>query len=273
MTVRATLVLFSCIACATTTFAQTSTSARKARSGGSTAVYDNFNEKFLDPLRWNLSSSCFAGSGLEMECVREIQAGQLRLAHRNFGQRDSDVGFQFGSDTLTLASPASITNITTDLVVRDVEEVSCLTNPQLGGAASVDGTFFNTGTGNSNDDVGGHLVFGRVFTDPKGQITVFGQINQGPNFFGYTSLGTVQVGIRITASLQWDQTNHQFLLSWINRVTGVKTEGTMSYSLSDNAPPTAPYGALNISTFPANCTANQTWVYIESDFDNVRIAK
>ena len=68
MTVRATLVLFLCIACATTTFAQTSTSSSAALSGGSATVYDNFNEKFLDPLRWNLSSSCFAGSGLEMEC-------------------------------------------------------------------------------------------------------------------------------------------------------------------------------------------------------------
>lgn len=236
MPVRATFVLFVCTACATTTFAQTSTSSSAALSGGSAAFYDNFNEKFLDPLRWNLSSSCFAGSGLEMECVREIQAGQLRLAHRNFGQQDSDAGYQFGSDTLTLANPASITNITTDLVVRDVEEVSCLANPELGAAASIDGTFFNTGTGNSNDDVGGHLAFGRVSTDPKGQITAFGQINQGPNFFGYTSLGTVQVGTRITATLRWDQTNHQFVISWTNRVTGVKTQGTMPYSLSDTTP-------------------------------------
>ena len=147
-----------------------------------------------------------------MECVREIQAGQLRLAHRNFGQRDSDVGFQFGSDTLTIANPASITNIVTDLTVRDVEETNCPANPQLGAAASVDGIFFNSGTGNSNDDVGGHLVFGRTFTDPKGQITVFGQINQGPSFFGYTWLGIVQMG----------------------------TQGTMPYSLSDTAPPTSP---------------------------------
>jgi hypothetical protein len=273
MTVRATLVLFFCIACATTTFAQTSTSSSAALSGGSAAVYDNFNEKFLDPLRWNLSSSCFAGSGLELECVREIQAGQLRLAHRNFGQRDSDVGFQFGGDSLILSNPASLTTIVTDLTIRDVEEINCPANPELGAAAGIAGTFFNTGTGNSNDDVGAGLAFGRVFTDPKGQITVFGQINQGPNFFFYTSLGTVQMGTPVRATLVWDQSNHQFLISWTDLVTGVKTKGTMPYSLSDTAPPTTPSGSLNVSTFPANCTANQTWVYMETDFDNVQIAK
>jgi hypothetical protein len=208
-----------------------------------------------------------------MECVREIQAGHLRLAHRNFGQRDSDVGFQFGGDTLTIANPASITNLTTDLMVRDVEEISCAANPEFGASAGVSVTSFNTGSGNPNDDVGGHLAFGRAFTDPKGQITVFGQINQGPNFFFYTSLGTVQMGTPVSATLAWNQSNHQFLISWTNLATGVKTEGTMPYSLSDTTPPTTPYGALSVSTFPSNCTANQASVYMEADFDNVRIAK
>ena len=117
-----------------TTFAQTATFARTTAAGGSAALYDNFHHKFLDPLRWNLSSSCYTADGLEMECVREIQAGHLRLAHRNFGQRDSDLGFQFGSDTLTIANPASLTNIITDLTVGDVEEINCPPNPQLGAA-------------------------------------------------------------------------------------------------------------------------------------------
>src|SRR5260370_38664995 len=171
MTVRSILVLFFCIACATTTFAQTSTSSSTAVSGRSSRLYDNFNHKFLDPLRWNLSSSCFTGDGLEMECVREIQAGHLRLVHRNFGHRDSDAGFQFGSDTLTIANPASITTITTDLVVRRVEEISCSVNPSFGAAASIDGTYFNAGTGDPSDEVGGHMAFGRPSSDRKGQLT------------------------------------------------------------------------------------------------------
>jgi hypothetical protein len=256
-----------------TTFAQTATFSRTTAAGGSAPVYDNFNHKFLDPLRWNLSSSCYTGDGLEMECVREIQTGQLRLAHRNFGQRDSDVGFQFGGDTLTIANPASLTTIVTDLTIRDVEEINCPANPEFGASAGIAGTFFNTGTGNSNDDVGGGLAFGRAFSDPKGQITVFGQINQGPNFFFYTSLGTVQTGTPVRATLVWDQSNHHFLISWTNLATGVETQGTMPYSLSDTTPPTAPYGALGVSTFPSNCTATQASVYIEADFDNVRIAK
>ena len=56
-------------------------------------LYDNFDHKFLNPSRWAYAL-CYSGSGLEMECVREIRDEQLHLAHRYFGVQANDGGQQ-----------------------------------------------------------------------------------------------------------------------------------------------------------------------------------
>jgi hypothetical protein len=251
-------LLFAALSCA----AQSTRSAR---------AYDSFNHRFLSADRWTTSSACFAGSGLELECVREIDDGRLRLAHRNFGQRDSDAGFQFGSASVSFVNPSSIKSIATDVVVRDIEESACPANPEFGAAAHIDATFFNTGTSDPNDDVGGHIALGRNFSDPPGQLTVYGQISQGNNYFAYFPLGTVAMGTPVTVSLTWDQPDHQFVASWTNRVTHVSTEATMPYTLPDTTAATNPTKVLTTNSFPANCTAKATWVYIEATFDNVYV--
>ncbi len=238
-----------------------------------TTLYDNFKEKFLDPSKWSTFSACFTNNGRELECVREIQNGKLRLAHRNFGNRDTDTGFQFGDANVVFAHPSLIKSITTDLAVIRIDESPCLANPEFGGAAHIDATFFNTGSGNQSDDVGGHLGIGRGTSTPEGQLNVFGQISQGNNYFAFTPLGNVPIGTPVTATLTWDQPNHQFLVSWVNLLTGLKTEATMPYSLADTTPATNPGKVLTANTFPANCTASQTSVYIEALFDNVYIAQ
>jgi hypothetical protein len=255
--VLATL-LFAALSCA----AQTTTSTR---------AYDNFKERFLSPERWSSDNACFTANGLEQECVRDIEDGKLRLAHRNFGQRDSDTGFQFGSSAVSFVNPTWIRSITTDVVVRSIVESSCSANPQLGAAAHIDATFFNTGTGDPNDDIGGHLALGRVASDPPGQLTVYGQISQGNNYYYYLFLGTVAMGTPVTATLTWDQPNHRFLVAWTNRITNATSEGTMPYSFADTTPATGPYKVLTVNTFPANCTAKAAWVYIDAAFGNVYV--
>jgi hypothetical protein len=236
-------------------------------------LYDNFSGKLLDPSKWSTYSACFTNNGLELECVREIENGKLRLAHRTFGNRDTDTGFQFGDANVAFANPSRIKSITTDLAVIRIDESPCLVNPGFGGAAHIDATFFNTGSGSQSDDVGGHLGIGRNSSSPEGEVFVFGQISQGNNYFAYTPLGSVAIGTPVTATLTWDQPNHQFLVSWVNLDTGVKTGATMPYSLSDTTPATNPGKVLTVNTFPANCTASQTSVYIEALFDNVYIGR
>jgi hypothetical protein len=224
----------------------------------------------LSSKRWIPAGACYTNNGLELECVREMADARLRLVHRNFGQRDSDTGFQFGAASLSFAHPSSIKSITTDVVVQRIEESNCLANPEYGAHADIDATFFNTGTGDPNDDVGTVLALGRSFSDPPGQLTVFSQIGQGGNY-SYFFLGTVAIGTPVTLTTTWDRPNHVFLVSWTNLVTHVKTDQTMPYSFSDTTPAVNPGKVLTVNTFPANCTAQETWVYIDASFKNVYV--
>lgn len=256
------LLLFVAWSCAAQSPASTQTSI----------IYDNFNQRFLSPPKWNTFPACFTANGRELECVREIQDGRLRLAHRTFGRRDTDFGSQFGEAAFSFANPASIKSITIDLVIQNVQESSCAANPQyLGARAHIDARFFNTGLGGLNDDVGVQYVFGRSFSDPEGQISVFSQIFQGSNYLGFIPLGTFSVGTPVTATVTWDQLNHQFIASWTSRVTHIKTQTTMPYSFPDIAPATDPSKTLSVVTFAANCTAEADWVFIEANIDSVYI--
>lgn len=51
-------------------------------------------------------------------------AFQFHLAHRNFGNRDTNSGFQSGSANVSFVNPSGIKSITTDLVVRGIEEAA-----------------------------------------------------------------------------------------------------------------------------------------------------
>jgi len=244
-----------------------------AQSSAGLVLYDNFDERFLSPLKWNTFGACYTSNGKELECVREIRDERLRLAHRTFGERESDAGSQVGEASLYFANPGAIKSITTGLVIRNTQESSCAANPQyLGTRAHIHAIFFNSGSGNPNDDVGAQFVFGRSFSDPQGQISVFSQIFQGNNYIGFIALGTFYIGTPITATVTWDQPNHQFIASWTNRITQVKMQTTMPYSYADTTPATDPSKRLSVVTFAANCTAQADWAYIEADFDNVYIA-
>lgn len=240
-----------------------------AQSSTNFVLYDNFDERFLSPLKWNTFGACFANNGMELECVREIRDENLQLALRNFGNRDTNVGFQFGQASLSFADPSGIKGFASDLVVRGVAESNCAANQSFPPAAHIDGNFFNTGTGNSSDDIGGHIAFQ---PDPSGSVFVFAQISQGNNYFFFLPMGNTATGTPIKATLAWDQPNHRFLVSWTDLRTNIKTEGIMPYSFtSDSTPATNPMKILDVVTFPANCTANPTWQYIHATYSNVYV--
>jgi hypothetical protein len=106
-------------------------------------LLDNFDHKYLDPARWYPVPACYSGAGLEMECVRVIEDEKLRLAHRNFGQRNSDSGWQFGWATAFINHAETVKSVTSDLVVRRIDAVPCAANPGFAGQALIDASFFN----------------------------------------------------------------------------------------------------------------------------------
>ena len=235
-----------------------------------TALYDNFDKKFLNPSKWYPIAACYTDNGTELECVREVRDEKLHLAHRNFGNRSTNMGFQFGSASVSFVNPSQIKSITTDLVVRDVAQSDCAANPLFGPAAHIDATFFNTGSGNGSDDIGGHIGFA---PDPSGNVTVFGQISQGYNYFFFLPLGNTSMHTPLRVTLTWDQANHRFLVSWIDLLTKIRTDGVMPYTFGDSTPATNPTKVLTVNTFPANCTANATWQFIDATFAHVYVGK
>lgn len=248
--------------------------ASRPASAQTKTPYDNFDHKFLSPSLWNPQPACFTREdGLELECVRQIQDEKLHLAHRSFGQRSSNTGLQNGQALIDFVNPASIKSITTDIIVRSVEEVPCAANPGFGGSAILYNVFFNAGTaGDPNDDVGAMVVVGRAFSDPPGQLTVSTQIfHFNGNSFDFQKLGSVPLGTPVTVSLTWDPANYQFLVSWTNKTTLATVSTTLPYTFSDSAPAAGPVRRFIANGFPANCTANQTSVFVDAFFFNVYV--
>jgi hypothetical protein len=119
-----------------------------AQTGGAnqaSGVYDNFNEKWIDPARWLTGApGCW---GASLECVREIQNGQLRLLVRNIGYTGQNSGTDWSQSDLYFPAANNITSITADVTVRQAHGTDCPLNPANSGAqVQVGGAFFNSGS-------------------------------------------------------------------------------------------------------------------------------
>lgn len=235
-------------------------------------LYDNFNQKFLDPTKWSTFGACFTFSFLE--CVREIQDGHLRLAVRNYGATNSNDGNQYGPSELHFINPAPIRTIAAQLVVRRTSGQSCPANLGVssGAHALLQGSFFNSGSGNPADDVQGLLIFNHLPTDTEGVLNVAAFMHWQGQFFGFVSLGTVNVGQKVIAKLAWDQPHAQFVASWTDAETGRVVQAFLPYTMPDTAPAAAPDKLMGVRTFAPNCVGTQMLVAdMEATFDHVMI--
>jgi len=97
------------------------------------------------------------------------------------------------------------------------------------------GTFFNSGSGNPADDVQGLLFFDHDVSSPQGVLNVIGLMYWQGQFFGGVGLGTINEGQKVIAQLSWDQPNHQFVASWTDVLTSTKSEALMPYNMPDTA--------------------------------------
>lgn len=142
-------------------------------------LYDNFDERFLNPTKWSPYGACFTWSVLE--CVREIQEDRLRLAVRSYGATNSNQGNGYGPSELHFTNPTSIKSIAASLTVRQATGTGCSANTgSSGGHALLAGTFFNSGSGNPDDDVQAFLIFNHLATDPQGYLDAGAFLLAGP---------------------------------------------------------------------------------------------
>jgi hypothetical protein len=233
-------------------------------------VYDNFSQRFLNQALW--FSVCGSFSVTE-NCATDVQFGHLHLARGMTGNQDSDSGTNYGQAGVFFLNPVPIKSITTDILVRGIDELTCAANPGFGGHADIIARFFNAGDGTESDDVGASISLGRNASDPKGQLTVLGSFFHNWDFSHVIWLGTVQIGTPVTATVMWDQANHRFLFSWTNKLTHATTPGVLSYPFPDTTPPADPQKHLDVEIFPSNCTAAQTWESADALFDNIYISQ
>jgi hypothetical protein len=205
--------------------------------------------------------------------VVDIESGKLRAARRISGLTNSNTGYQWSGAGVAFAKSLNLTSITADVVVKNVVEQPCAGNPELGGNASIFAMFFNDGSGLPTNNLAASFLLGHISTDPKTQLDIMGQMSIGYTPLQTIGIGTVPMGTPVTATVQWDQPNHRFAITWTNHNTHQTSTGYMPYTYSDTTPPVNPNNTLQVNVFPANCTATDAWVGVDSTFDNVYITQ
>ena len=217
-----------------------------------------------------------------LECVREIQHGQLRLATRNVGFRESDSGAWYSESVLPFVADvsATITAIRADVTVREFDGVPCAANTDDATHAQVmiGGNFFNSGEGTSPDDVSAQLIIWVDATNtPRMDVGIWWGW-PGHNYEGYwTHVAYFPLGTPLAAALAWDKANHQFFATVkIKGEPGPGTQAAASYGalgVSDLYPAADPTKNLYATTVAMNCTNNLSISHVDALFDNVSIRR
>ena len=247
--------------------AQTSTS-RTTETAGS--LYDNFNQNFIDPSKWSAIWQCGSPA---MECVREIENGQLRLRVRAYGATDANDGTQFATSAVNLTA-ASVKDISAQVIVRNSNPKDCAANAGVAHSqALVFGAFFNGGGGTAADDVVAYLQLDRSVASGPGTVEVGGFLFYQGQFFANVDLGPINIGEKVIVGLQWDQPNHRFVAHLARPTYGTNVEQSMPYSISDTNPAVAPFKSLSANVFPPNCAGTAIPADLDVSFDNVRVSE
>lgn len=242
-------------------------------------LYDAFKGQFLDNSKWLTLPTCSATPFVDttasinlLDCAREIQSNKLHLMVKAYGNTLSDVGRQFGPSELFFVNPNAINSITTALRVKQADAIACPANPtpfSSMGQTIFGGNYFNPGTGDPRDDVAAVLIVEHDPPTPRGVLLVSALVFSPNAFYGFSSLGTIRFQQLLTATVQWDQLNHQFIFQASG--PNLNSTATITYSVSDTMPAAAPVKLLGARAFAPNCTTLQGTADIEVLFDNVRV--
>jgi len=231
-------------------------------------VYDDFNERWLSPAKWQpVLPNCW---GNVLECVRQIRDGKLYLAVRNFGDSNSDTGIDYSESEVFFRNQSAVRSIAADVSVQNYAGKGCSTNNTDNNQTQVrmGGAFFNSGSGTAFDDVTAVIVFLVDVSDPR-TITVggwWGWEDQG----NWNFIASYPVGTSLRGSIRWDKENRQFVAS-VTAADGTGGTAVMPYTVLETAPPVTANKKLDATLFTLNCTSTQTFGEVEATFDNVMI--
>ena len=241
-----------------------------AQTGGANqtpGLYDNFSGQWIDPSRWLTGApSCW---GLSLECVREIQNGQLRLLVRNLGSNGGNSGTQWSQSDLYFPAANNIVSVTADVTIRQAQGTDCALNPEIGSAhVGIGGTFFNSGSGDSGDDLQAYVL--AVHDNYGVGYGVWWGWQTQQQWIPITY--SIAMGTPVSMTLRWDRANHQFIAT-IKTPGGLNFQQASGYSIPDVKLAANPSKGLSASTYSPNCTGQKTSSYVEASFDNVKIVR
>ncbi len=246
-----------------------------AQQSASIQLYDNFSTRWIDPTKWAAVPTCSATPFLDttaslnlFDCIRAVQAGQLRLMVKAYGHVDSDTDRQFGPSELYFANPNAIQTISTTFRIAHTAPTTCTSNSMASfGQVLIGGNFFNTGTGDPKDDVSVILIMEHSAFDPKGVALTGAGVYSQNAFYGWVDLGKRSIGETISAAISWNPTGHFFAFRMAG-ASGIR-QGQVNYTVSDVVPPVAPMKLLGARAFAQNCSTQLSSADMDVYFDNV----
>jgi hypothetical protein len=248
-----------------------------------TAPYDNFTASLINSAKWFGGESDDARANLEN--IRNIVGNatlgnRLRLYGRGYGASGLSFGTRFGSNSLYFRNPSRITAIKASVWASSATVTGCPSNPNSNDAprvrARLGGTFFNASAnpipGDLTNDVLAQIRIQRVPTDPANVLKVEAKVSlcqdsdcfTGPTFLE-AEMGTVNVGQKVTLSLEWDKAGNRFIFRRDALAPVIRT-----YTLSDASAPGYDFKNLQAAYFVANCdSATPPIAVMDAYFDDV----
>ncbi|SRR5579871_208634 len=261
-------LILICIALATT------------RSEAQSTLYDNFNGKYIDPSKWLGLEQSYVTS--TRESVRALTPTprvsgdkRLQLRQRGYSVITDNTGTSNDSIGLQFADPGNITSVSFTEVAETEQAVGCSGNPAAAGVvAGFEGSFFNPSNVNNQaaGDVKANIVIDQSSSNTGKSLYAYADYYQcldagcsSQNSLFSQALGTVAPGSTNTLTLQWNQSNHQFIFQLNNNPPVAST-----YTISDSFPPGYPLKYLYAGYFLPNCTTTpRPYALVDAYFDDV----
>jgi len=257
--------------------------------------YDNFNAKKYNGCKWCINSDKWYGGHRGVytgEVMRDINGKKLRMAHRSWGNDDSDSGAQTGRTRLVFRDSENMSGVCFVPRVLKYEINSCEGNGATGSAQiRVIGNFYDAD--NTADDGDTGLVYAwfglRRWHDSdikKGFFHVSGGASQcgdpdcntdawstydtinDPDLFFTNTKGNKN---KKEFCVGYDRANHELVFSYGNEVRTVNGPDHGLPAFDADVASDRSMFALEARTDVQNCSADPLTGYVYGDFDNVKI--
>jgi hypothetical protein len=233
-------------------------------------LYDNFNGRWIDPAKWNGEM----GTANSLELVRELWPSyqgegnnrylhMFERAYASEGTEEVDydgVGIRF-------KNPASIHEISFDVIVSSASVSGCQDNPNTGALqAEFWGSFFSY----QGMDVWATISLVRDGTDARAPLRADALFNSDDwSIADYQTLGYVRLGVPAKLRVKWDQANSQFIFQLNGGPPVIMAYGS---AIPNTDPPNTQIKGLSVFQAIPRCPSTTRGSGVmDAYFDNVYV--